>query len=223
MMKIEMHAHTSEVSPCALVPAEEMMEIYSRAGYDAVVVTNHYNNYVLEGFGIADENERVKRYLLGFDRAKTAGERLGIKAILGVEVCLCNQGPEDYLLYGVTQEVLYQNPYLYNYSLQELRKVCDENEILLFQAHPCRGYLHKADPALLDGAEAFNGHPGYLESNLNAAKWVKDSRLIASSGSDFHRKQDRILGGVETNRQVYNARELREMLLSGDYTLITPS
>ena len=41
-MKIEMHAHTSEASPCANVSATKIPALYQKAGYDAIVITDHY-------------------------------------------------------------------------------------------------------------------------------------------------------------------------------------
>ena len=40
-MKIEMHAHTSEASPCANVSAAKIPALYQKAGYDAIVITDH--------------------------------------------------------------------------------------------------------------------------------------------------------------------------------------
>lgn len=46
-MRIEMHVHTSEGSPCARVEAKNIVKAYSEAGYDAVIITNHYDNPIL--------------------------------------------------------------------------------------------------------------------------------------------------------------------------------
>lgn len=50
-MKIEMHVHTSEGSPCAETDAESIVRAYSEAGYDAVVITNHFDSVL---YGSAD-------------------------------------------------------------------------------------------------------------------------------------------------------------------------
>ena len=56
MYKAEMHAHTSDTSPCARVSAADMVRAMAQARYDIVVVTDHFNNYVLEAFpGTAEE------------------------------------------------------------------------------------------------------------------------------------------------------------------------
>ena len=49
-MKIEMHAHTSETSPCGSVPADTAVREYARAGYGGMVITDHFNSSILESF-----------------------------------------------------------------------------------------------------------------------------------------------------------------------------
>ena len=38
-MKVEMHTHTSETSPCAHINAKDVLKLYKEAGYDTVVIT----------------------------------------------------------------------------------------------------------------------------------------------------------------------------------------
>ena len=95
-MKIEMHAHTRETSPCAHVKAEEVVSEYIKAGYDAVVITDHFNNYVLEAEPDQDLQSRVARYLKGYHNALAASESTGLRIILGTEISLYQYGPEDY-------------------------------------------------------------------------------------------------------------------------------
>ena len=46
MALIELHLHTSESSPCGRVPAKKGMTMYREAGYDGVVVTDHFSRDV---------------------------------------------------------------------------------------------------------------------------------------------------------------------------------
>ena len=86
-MKIEMHVHTSEGSPCAKADAESIMKAYAEAGYDALVITNHFDSVLLNEFGKTDE-EKIERYLMGYRKAKAAEEKYGIQVMLGVEIRL---------------------------------------------------------------------------------------------------------------------------------------
>lgn len=38
----DLHVHTSNVSPCAHVQAEEVVRLYAQAGYTGIVITDHY-------------------------------------------------------------------------------------------------------------------------------------------------------------------------------------
>ena len=219
-MKREMHAHTREVSPCAGVPAETLVREYAGAGYSAVVITDHFNYYVLEGFGLENTRDRVNRYLLGFEEASKAASKYGMKAILGTEVCLRNVGCEDYLLYGIEPEVLQTNPYMYDYTLAQLREMCDKNGILLFQAHPFRGYLKRADINMLDGIEVHNGCPRHDSHNDMALEWAVRHGKLMSSGSDYHQTEDLARGGIISDILPENSKELKQLLISGNYTVI---
>ena len=93
-MKIDLHVHTSEVSGCGRVPAAEMTRLYHKAGYDAIVITDHL---------IAGKNqempmpERVNWYLSGYRAAKAEGEKLGLTVLLGAEARMTS-GNEDFLV-----------------------------------------------------------------------------------------------------------------------------
>lgn len=219
-MKIEMHAHTRETSPCAHVKAEDVVSEYIKAGYDAVVITDHFNNYVLEAEPNQDLRSRVTRYLKGYHNALAASKGTDLRIILGTEISLYHCGPEDYLLYGVTEEFLYANPQMYELSLRGLREKCKDNGILLFQAHPGRTGHRMADSKLLDGAEVYNGNPRHVNNNGTVYKWAKEKNLMFSSGSDYHQKEDLGKGGIITDFDVKDSVELAEVLRSGDYELL---
>ena len=94
-MKLEMHAHTSESSPCAQISAREVVKAYSRTDYDGIVITDHFDNDLLKDFGSTDR-QRIERYLLGYDKAYDTGMECGFTVILGIEIRL-EPYAEDYL------------------------------------------------------------------------------------------------------------------------------
>ena len=49
--KTELHAHCSEVSPCADMSATQVVDRYIRAGYHSLVLTNHLTTPILCGRG----------------------------------------------------------------------------------------------------------------------------------------------------------------------------
>lgn len=220
-MKIEMHAHTGESSPCAHVSARQMVSLYRDAGYDAVVVTDHYCKWVYEQSG-ADSLEQYTDYFLsGYRAAKKAAVDTSMTILLGIEVNL-TESPNDYLLYGITEDFVQKHPKLFTLSLKELSELCRNNHILLFQAHPYRTYCSPGNPDYLDGAEWYNGNPRHNNQNDLASRWAAAHRLLSSSGSDFHEVEDLAKGGIQTDRQVTNITELCQLLLDGDYQLLMP-
>ena len=93
-----MHAHDCEVSPCAVIKAKELVDGYKEAGYDGIVITNHFDKGIMHLWGETTE-EHYQTYLRGYELAKEEGERVGLRVILGMEIRL-ECGPEDYLVYG---------------------------------------------------------------------------------------------------------------------------
>ena len=217
-MKIEMHCHTSETSPCGSVPAAAAVREYARAGYGAVVITDHFNRYVLESFP-GSPREKVGRYLRGFETAREAGEREGVAVLLGAESCLAG-GPEDFLLYGIGRDFLYEYPRLYDMTQEEVYRACHDYGALLFQAHPCRIPCAPRDPAFLDGVEAYNGNCRHHNHNPNAAAFARRHSLPISSGSDYHEYEDLARGGLLLPDPVSTNAELLAALRSGGYALI---
>ena len=49
-MKIELHIHTEGFSYCGKLSVAEIVELYSKAGYDAIVLTNHFNTVSRQWF-----------------------------------------------------------------------------------------------------------------------------------------------------------------------------
>lgn len=217
-MKIEMHVHTSEGSPCAETDAESIVRAYSEAGYDAVVITNHFDSVLLKDFGVTDD-ERIERYLLGYRKAKAVEEKYGIKVMLGVEIRL-EPDDEDFLIYGIDEEFLFRHPDLCFMDQQTVYELCHSCGAVFYQAHPFREPCVPRDPEFLDGVE-FNQRPRSGNHNDRLSRWVKahpDLKFI--SGSDCHNLEQVGYGGIEVPRPVCNARELAELLKETQVKLI---
>lgn len=217
-MKIEMHAHTSETSPCGSVPADTAVREYARAGYGGMVITDHFNSYVLESFP-GSAREKVDRYLAGYDRAAETGAEVGVTVLLGAESCIVG-GPEDFLIYGIGRDFLYEYPRLYAMTQQEVYKACQDYGAVLYQAHPCRSYCQPRDPAFLDGAEVFNGNPRHANNNPQALAFAEKHGLRVSSGSDYHEYEDLARGGLILPSPVTGNADLLEALKRGDFQRI---
>ena len=209
-MKIEMHAHTGEASPCANVSAGQIPVLYQQTGYDAIVITDHYCKWAQERSGAETAEAYAQYFLNGYRTAKAAGDKIGFPVLLGAEANLPGS-PNDYLLYGITEKFILQHPDLHEMTLKELYTLCQKEQILLLQA----------DPAYLDGAESYNGNPRHNNQNELAKEWSQKYHMIQSSGSDFHELEDVAKGGIETSIPVTDTRALYQVLRSGNYKLLT--
>lgn len=213
-MKIETHVHTSEGSPCAKADAESIVRAYSQAGYDAIIITNHFDNELLKDFGKTDA-EKIDRYLLGYRRAKEAAPRYGIAVMLGVEIRL-EPNCEDFLIYGIDEAFLFQYPGLCFMGQKQLYELCHLYGALLYQAHPFREPCVPQNPAFLDGAE-YNQRPNSGNNN-NKLNGYPHLKLI--SGSDCHSLEQVGYGGIETEQKVRDVKELAEILKTTQVKLI---
>ncbi len=59
-MKVELHAHTSQTSPCSNISAGRLVKMYEEKGYGAVVITDHYSKWVMERNNITSPEEITK-------------------------------------------------------------------------------------------------------------------------------------------------------------------
>ena len=214
--KTELHAHTSEVSPCGHVTAPEVADRFIAEGYSSLVITNHYSPYIIDNLK-GTWREKMDYYMYPYYLMREhAGDRLHV--ILGCELRF-EGNINDYLIYGITEAFLRENPDLHKMSLRSFAPLARENGFLVVQAHPFRNGMVVVNPEYLDGMETFNGTPSYDGRNTIADAWAKRYDLIRTSGSDFHNPDQFGTGGILTSAAIRTGEELVAVLKSGDYTL----
>ena len=84
----EMHAHTVEISTCAVSTAPEMVDLYRDTDYYGIVLTNHINDSTFRKVGLTDApwDKKMDHFLSGYEILKqAAGDRF--KVILAMEIC----------------------------------------------------------------------------------------------------------------------------------------
>lgn len=194
---VETHMHTAQVSPCSRVPAREAMAQYRRAGFDAVIVTDHLRDDVLEAYP-GNRRRRIDRWLEGYRQALSAGGELGLAVWLGVEITFTGSR-EDFLVYGIGEDFLRRHADLTVIGLPALRETTRREGLLLVQAHPFRPYAGAAEPRFLDGVEILNGNPRQQSNNDAAGAFCRRHGLIGTGGSDYHQPQD-LSAGMEFDR-----------------------
>lgn len=219
--KYELHLHTGETSTCGRIKGAEVAGLYKAAGYDGIVVTDHYHrgyfekNFYSRPAKRATWFEKIDKYLSGYRGALEAGKRLGLTVLLGMEIRF-DGSSNDYLVYGVDEAFLRENPELYSLGLSNFRRCLQEKlgdgQFLIYQAHPFRPGVTPADPADLDGVEVYNGNPRHNSRNHLALHFAQKNRLKQISGSDFHRRVDLARGGMIFPEKVTTNRQLLQLL-----------
>lgn len=224
MFKTELHLHSAEVSHCGKVYSPDIVKKYKEAGYDTVVLTNHMSKYTFrsKNEGAWDGmtwDEKVTFFISGYKKLKeAAGDELNV--ILGMELRFY-KSPNDFLVYGVTEEFLRKSGDIMDTTLKELKPILEENGMLIYQAHPFRNGMEITKPELLDGIEVFNGHCNHDSRNNIARLWAERFDLKKTSGSDFHHDYQKPAGGILTDMEIKDNETLLEVLKNGQYQLIT--
>ena len=99
--KYELHCHTGAVSRCGRVEPEKIVEMYVEAGYNGIVVTDHYSPMTFPIHRLACPQKAADFYLSGYRRMKAAAPA-GFTVLLGMEL-RHYWTANDYLIYGVTE------------------------------------------------------------------------------------------------------------------------
>lgn len=223
--KYELHAHTSECDPYARLSAGELVRLYKDAGYDGIVITDHYLDWFFtrwfpEELKDLTHAQQIARWLKGYRAAKEEGLKMGFTVLPGAEVRFDGY-PNDYLVYGLQEDFFFSVP-----RLNELR---DPDELLsllppdacVVQAHPFRDGMAVETPRGLFGLEVYNGGTDSFR-NAIARQFACHYQLPMTSGSDVHDMHRLAKGGIMTPVRIRTPQDLICVLRSGSYSLIEP-
>ncbi len=208
-MLIDLHAHSSGISKCCLIPAPEVVQAAKEVGLDGIVLTNHYHKpYITDG----DCSGFAERYLEEYQYAYESGKTLGVKVFFGIEVSMEKHDMAHLLIYGVDEKFVREHPALFNYTQQELYALVKEAGGALVQAHPFRGHDGLLDVRYLDGVEA-SCHPLYEGTFLERVTDVAhNAGIILTCGGDYHADTYRPHCGVYLPDSIESGKELAEYL-----------
>jgi predicted metal-dependent phosphoesterase TrpH len=206
-----MHMHTKEVSICAQVPASEIVTLYKEAGFNGMVITDHFYKAYFDRLGNKSWKEKIREYMSGYNEALVRGQRQGIDVFFGMELRF-NESPNDYLIFGIDEDFLIENERLYDYNIEKFKSLVENKDVLIYQAHPFRPGITTAVANLLDGVEVFNGNPRHDSKNHLALEFAKVNNLRTISGSDFHELEDTVRGGLVLKKRPANIKELVNIL-----------
>lgn len=207
------HVHTREVSSCSTLPAKDISKLYKDAGYDGIVVTDHYYKGFFDRLAGESWYTQIEQYLKGYKEVRKNGESIGLNVLLGLELRF-NEKIDDYLVYGVDENLLISNPELYNMTLAEFRLFSRLHGLLVYQAHPFRVNMTPADPELIDGIEVYNGNINHNSHNDSSKEYARKHNLRPISGADAHRAVEVGRGGVYLPVMPKDSKEFVSALLS---------
>lgn len=218
MFKTELHCHSSDVSACARVDANTIIEKFTGAGYSTLVLSNHLHPWTHCHIKSESWQELVDKYIDAYNNLKSKAQgKLNI--LLGCELRV-KENSNDYLIFGITEEFLRAHENLLDMNIWDIHKLTSENGMLLIQAHPFRDGMSVTNPKALDGVEVFNGHKGHDSRNEIAEAWANKFSLIKTSGTDFHYDYAPANAGIMTENEIVDMDTLIEVLKSGKYELI---
>ena len=223
LYKYELHAHTSECDIYAHLSARELVHLYKNAGYDGMVITDHYIEYFYthwfpdEMEGLTHE-QQVMRWLKGFRTAKEEGDKIGFVVLPGAEVRF-NGYPNDYLIYGLQENFFYTVP-----RLNELQDIYEllallPSDVCVVQAHPFRDEMVVTTPKGLFGLEVYNAGTEKFRNEI-ARQFACHYKLAMTSGSDIHTMDRLAKGGIMTTVKIETPEDLIAVLRNGAYSLI---
>ena len=225
MYKYQMHIHTTPCSACGGFTPETLCQALLENGYQGGVITNHFyhGNSGIDRSENTSWEQFVSAYEQDYLACKQEAEKHGLDIIFSIEECVI-PGLEI-LCYGVTPKVLYDNPQLREWNLEEWVRVMRENGALVVQAHPFRhaDYIPNPGPLpveMLDGIEVFN-RGNSAEENQSALEMAeKYPHLIRTASADAHWPNHIPYGSIMAKRRITNEQELVALLKSGEYELI---
>ncbi len=220
--RYEIHLHTSETSPCGRVPGARCAALHAAAGYDAVCVTDHYFRAIAERLPGRDPASRAHAWLSGFRAVREEGSRLGLTVLPAMELRF-DDSWNDYLVYGITEELLACHPALYAMDWTRFRAFADEHGLFVAQAHPYRDGCRPTDPRRLDGIETWNGNPRHDSRNASAEALADlHPHLVRLAGSDFHQECDLAGASMRLPGLAQDSAELVRLLRAGGTADIGP-
>lgn len=217
--KFELHFHTSEVSFCGKISAETGTRLIHAQGYAGIVVTDHYTPEYFARLRRLSWPEQVDRYLQGYRNALRIGKVLGMVVLPGMEIRF-GENNNDYLVYGFDIDFLLTNPHMYKLGIERFSALASKYKLLVYQAHPFRDGMVRAETSLLHGIEGYNSHPHHNSRNGQAMEFARKNNLPVISGSDIHDQEQAGRSGVIFNVPVTDQPSLLKALRVNNYRMI---
>ena len=218
---VQLHIHTSETSKCGNATGAEMARACKEAGYDMIVITDHFFNANIGCDRSLPWDEKVEYLFRGYRSARAEGEKIGLKVLPGWETF--TNGPE-YLTYGLDEEFLLANPDIDKLSNAEYLARVKEAGGFVIHAHPFRkaSYIPDfvPDPHSVEAFEVFNAAHKDPAFNAQALKMARRFGLIQTAGCDAHFTEGVTGGAMRFPHAFDTSEELIAALRAGEGEII---
>lgn len=193
---VQLHLHTADTSKCGRATGAEMALACKEAGYDMIVITDHFFNANIGCDRSLPWEDKVEYLFRGYRAAKEVGDKIGLIVLPGWETF--TNGPE-YLTYGLTEDFLLANPDIHKLPNAEYLARVREAGGFVIHAHPFRkaSYIPDfiPDPHSVEAFEVCNFSHKDPAFDVQARKMAERFGLIQCAGSDAH-VTETILGGA---------------------------
>ncbi len=235
MFKYELHMHTSEASACGKNTVDEMIRKYHSMGFAGAVLTNHFffGNTCIDR--TLPPEEFVRQFCEPYFEGQKTAKELDFDLLFGLEGNY--GGGKEFLIYGITPDVLYKNLHLigpemnthpYRPQLLEAwKKVTEKEGAVLALAHPFRDRAYVLEPDLLpdsdvyDAVEVFNSC-NTEEANQKAADYFENGDKILFAGNDYHNTGFESFAAVAFDTRIHSEKALAEALKLGNFNIVLP-
>lgn len=212
----ETHLHTSEASACGQVSGSDYIDFMMSRGFSGMFVTDHFFNGNSAVPRYFPWKEKVKRYVIGYEKARDAAKGKDFDVFFGVEYCF--EG-DEYLIYGVDEDWLLANEDILPCSKEEVYRRVHEAGGIMIQAHPYRERYYLQDirltPAICDGIEIYNAaNPD--NQNALAYRYALELNVPMTAGSDIHFFHEKPMGGMLLPERLHSLAEYVEVVKKGE-------
>lgn len=181
------HVHTSQASKCAVSSGREIAVSYHAAGYDGIIITDHFLNGYTRVPADLEWSERIELFCSGYEEAHLRGREIGLVVMLGWEY---NFDGSEFLTYGLDKNWLLAHPEMLAWSPEEYFAAVHKAGGFISQAHPFRLRTDippvKLFPELIDAIEVYNGGNPEHVYNQKALAYAQLHGLLMTAGSDTH-------------------------------------
>ena len=185
----ETHLHTSQASACGRSLGREYIKYYKDLGYTGIIVTDHFYRSSTAINQSLPWRKWVEAFCRGYEDAREEGGRQGLDVFFGWEETFHG---DDYLVYGLDKEWLFQHPEVCRWTLKEQFQQVRFYGGCVVHAHPFRQSYYIGSIRLSSHVDAVEAGNGGNQRSFDALAWAyaKKINVPVTAGSDIHRASD---------------------------------